>query len=90
MVHVMDTYQDRLLSDRGANILRVHETVGVHFHPRGGKPLRLQEINRVNDGGVLDFAEDDVVAAPFIGVSRAFDREVGRLGAVGSKQNVVR
>ena len=86
----MEANQNRLVVDRGANILRVHETVGVHFHPRGGKPLRLQEINRVNDGGVLDFAEDDVVAAPFIGVSRAFDREVGRLGAAGSKQNVVR
>ena len=78
-----------LVGDGCADVVGPDHAFGINLHACAGEALFFEELDRVHDGRVFDFAHDEVIALALVGVSDAFDGEVGRFRAVRGDDDVV-
>ena len=87
VVREHDRDEDRLVRDRLANRVELHQTVRPHGHVRRLEALPLQALTDVQARPLLDGGGDDVVALFPVHLGDALDREIDRLGPPGSEDD---
>ena len=80
--------EDRLGSDRGFQVVRVHAAVPIRRQLDDLEAELLQVAQRVTDRVVLDCGADDSVPARLAGPGRALDGQVVRLGTPGREHDL--
>src|SRR5437660_1174662 len=87
VVREHDRDEDRLVRDRLADRVELHQTVRPHGHVRRLEALPLQALTDVQARPLLDGGGDDVVALFPVHLGDALDREIDRLGPPGSEDD---
>ena len=90
VVREHDRDEDRLVGDRGVELVRVDAAVAVDRHLDDLEAEPLEVLERVADGVVLDRRGHDPVAAGLARPRGALDREVVRLGAARREDDLAR
>ena len=90
VVREHDRDEDRLVGDRGLELVGIDPAVAVDRQLDDLEAELLEVAQRVADGVVLDRRGHDPVAARLAGPGGALEREVVRLGAAGREDDLAR
>ena len=85
-----DRDEDRLVGDRGAQLVEADAAVLLHRQVGDARALLLELLARVDDRLVLGDAGDDVVALLAVHLRDALDRQVVRLGGAAREDDFLR
>ncbi len=90
VVGVHDADEDGARGDGAADGLGIDSSLAVHADDRDLRAQPLKELQRLQDGRMLDGAGDEVVAAITVGEEDSLQRMVVRLGAAAREDDLVR
>ncbi len=87
LLAVMIADEDRLVGDRGAQIVEADQAVLLHRQIGDPVAVLLEALARVDHRLVLGDARDDVIALLAVHLGDALDREVVRLGRAAGEDD---
>ena len=90
MVDMVNSDQNRLVSNGFPNLFRIDTPHRVHRQTRADKSLRFQKRGRIQHRRMLHPAQDQVVSPALIGPCCPLDSQVGRFRPVARKNKIFR
>ena len=89
IVHIHDRYQDRIRTQRLAQLFQSDQAVGIHRQIGNPESLFLQILHRIQYGRMLDHGCDQVASSALIGPCRSDQCKIVTFRSAGSKDKLL-